>query len=119
MLVDTEIRHFAADWINSWNAHDLDRIMAHYADEVVLVSPVASRILNDPTGTVRGRDALRSYFQRGLAVYPDLRFTLHDTLWGLSSLVLYYTNQKSSKTAEFMELNDHGLVVRVVANYNG
>lgn len=119
MLTDTEVRHFAVDWIDSWNTHDLDRIMAHYAPDVVLISPVARRILNDTSGIVRGRDALRSYFHRGLAVYPELRFTLHDTLWGLSSIVLYYANQKGSKTAECMELDEQNLVVRVLATYNG
>jgi len=24
---------FAADWIESWNARDLDRILAHYSDD--------------------------------------------------------------------------------------
>jgi hypothetical protein len=31
--------------------------------------------------------------------------------------VLYYTNQKGTRTAEFMELSAAGRVVRVVANY--
>ena len=24
--------HFANDWIAAWNAHDLDRVLSHYAD---------------------------------------------------------------------------------------
>ncbi len=26
---------FAQDWQDGWNSHDLDRIMAHYHEEVV------------------------------------------------------------------------------------
>ena len=40
-------------------------------------------------------------------------------MWGLSSVVLYYVNQKGEKIGEFMELDSNGKVVRVVANYNG
>jgi hypothetical protein len=32
--------------------------------------------------------------------------------------VLYFTNQKGTRTAEFMELSGEGKVIRVVANYN-
>jgi hypothetical protein len=38
-------------------------------------------------------------------------------LWGINTVVLYYTNQKGTRTAEFMELSPSGKVARVVANY--
>jgi predicted ester cyclase len=60
---------------------------------------------------------LRAYFQRGLEAYPDLHFQLADVLCGVNSVVLYYTNQEGTRTAEFMELSATGRVVKVVANY--
>ncbi len=119
MLTEDKARNLAAHWIQAWNSHDLDKIMSHYGEDVVLVSPVAAKILNDPSGTVKGKDALRAYFKRGLEVYPNLKFDLIDIMWGLSSVVLYYVNQKGTKTGEFMEIDSKGKVVRVVANYNG
>jgi hypothetical protein len=119
MLTETEARQFAHRWVAAWNSHDLDAIMAHYGSDVVLTSPAAARILNDPTGRVEGMEALRRYFERGLAAYPNLTFELVDVLRGLSSLVVYYVNQNGTKTAEFMELDATGAIVRVVANYNG
>jgi hypothetical protein len=107
------------DWIESWNSHDLNRIMEHYSDDVELISPVAARILNDPDGVVHGKEALRSYFAKGLAFYPDLKFHLLDTLRGLRSVVLYYENQRGVRTGEFMEIGEDGKVLRVVANYRG
>lgn len=118
MLTGDDARELASRWIRSWNAHDLDEIMAHYGEDVVLVSPAAARILNDSAGMVKGKEALRAYFKRGLDAYPNLKFVLSDVLWGLSSVVIYYTNQKGTKTAEFMELDSRGKVVRVIANYN-
>ena len=68
-------REFAQDWVDAWNSHDLERILTHYDDEVLLVSPVALKLLSGD-GMVRGKAALREYFLRGLEAFPDLRFDL-------------------------------------------
>ncbi len=119
MLKEAEARQFAKDWVLAWNSHDLDAILAHYGSDVVLTSPIAARLLSDPSGTVRGREALRSYFQRGLEAFPNLAFELVDVMWGLSSVVLYYVNRNGRKSGEFMEFDASGKVIRVVANYGG
>ena len=119
MLREDQAREFADHWVKAWNSHDLERIMSHYEDDVVLVSPVAAKMLGDPSGRVAGKTALRSYFERGLEMYPNLSFQLLDVMWGLQSVVLYYTNQKGSKTGEYMEIGPSGKVSRVVANYSG
>jgi hypothetical protein len=113
-----QARILANHWIAAWNAHDLDLIMAHYEDAIELTSPVAAQLLETPDGKVVGKTNLRAYFQRGLDAYPGLHFRLEDVLLGLNSVVLYYTNQKGTRTAEFMELSAIGKVARVVANYN-
>jgi len=108
----------ADHWIAAWNAHGLDLIMTHYEDAVQLTSPVVAQLLGTPDGKVIGKANLKAYFQRGLAAYPELHFRLDDVLLGVSSVVLYYTNQKGTHTAEFMELSAIGKVARVVANYS-
>ena len=118
LMTEDEARSFAADWIEAWNSHDLDRIMTHYAEDVVLVSPIAAQLLNDPAGMVRGKDSLREYFQKGLNAFPQLRFDLIEVMRGLSSIVLYYKNQRGTKSGEFMELNPQRKITRVVANYS-
>ncbi len=111
--------NLASNWVAAWNAHDLDLIMTHYDDAIELTSPVAAQLLRTSDGKVVGKANLRAYFQRGLEAYPELRFRLEDVLWGVNSVVFYYTNQKGTRTAEFMELSAIGKVVRVVANYGG
>ena len=110
--------NFANQWVADWNAHDLDSIMTHYADAIELTSPVAAQLLGTRDGKVVGKANLRAYFQRGLEAYPQLHFSLEDVLWGMNSVVLYYTNQKGVRVAEFMEVSAAGLVTRVVANYS-
>ena len=117
-MTKEEAWDLANHWVASWNAHDLDRIMIHYEDAIELISPVAAQLLGTPGGRIVGKANLRAYFQRGLEAYPELRFHLEDVLWGVNSVVLYYTNQKGTHTAEFMELSATGKVVRVVAHYS-
>jgi predicted ester cyclase len=92
--------------------------MAHYDDAVELTLPVAAQLLGIPDGRIVGKANLRAYFQRGLDAYPELSFRLEDVLWGVNSVLLYYTNQKGTRTGEFLELSAAGKVTRVVANYS-
>jgi ketosteroid isomerase-like protein len=117
-MMNDEARKLANDWVAAWNAHDLDLIMTHYEDAIELTSPVAAQLLGTADGRVVGKPNLRAYFHRGLQAYPELRFQLEDVLWGINSVVLYYTNQKGTRTAEFMELSERRKVTRVVANYS-
>jgi hypothetical protein len=105
-------------WVAAWNAHDLDLIMKHYEDAIELTSPAAAQLLGTEDGKVVGKANLRAYFQRGLTAYPELQFRLENVLWGVNSVVLYYANQKGTRTAEFMELSTTGKIARVVANYS-
>ncbi len=78
------VQSFAAEWIAAWNARDLERILSHYAPEIELVSPLAARLVPESGGTIRGFEALRSYWTRGLAQSPDLHFELVSALESVS-----------------------------------
>ncbi|HEY1424195.1 MAG TPA: nuclear transport factor 2 family protein [Candidatus Acidoferrum sp.] len=110
--------NLANHWVSAWNSHDLDSIMSHYDDSIELTSPIAAQLLGTSDGRVVGKANLRAYFQRGLEAYPQLRFRLEDVLWGISSVVLYYANQKGTRSGEFMELSANGKALRVTAHYN-
>jgi hypothetical protein len=113
-------RGFAQDWVEAWNSHEMDRIMAHYDEQVILISPVALNLLKSGDGVVRGKAALREYFLRGIQAYPALHFELIDVLWGVETIVVYYSNNvRDGNSAEVMQLNSLGQICRVWANYNG
>ncbi|HWF37045.1 MAG TPA: nuclear transport factor 2 family protein [Candidatus Acidoferrales bacterium] len=117
MPTEIEAREFANYWIQAWNSHDLDAVLTHYASGAVLTSPIAAKILNRPSGTVEGKEALRNYFRRGLEAHPNLAFELLDVMYGLSGIVIHYVNQNGTKAGEFMEFDENRQVVRAVANY--
>ncbi|WP_245395054.1 YybH family protein [methane-oxidizing endosymbiont of Gigantopelta aegis] len=56
-------QQFARECEHAWNSHDIDNIMQHYADDIVLVSPIAAKLLDQ--AEVKGKDAVRRYFIKG------------------------------------------------------
>ena len=117
MLSRDEALKFARDWTEAWNAHDIEKILSHYSETVVLISPIAKRLLGK--AEVRGIEALRDYFVKGLGAYPDLRFDLKDVLHGEKSVVLSYTNQNGVRAGEFIYFDGEGKMARVYAHYSG
>lgn len=104
---------FAADWQAGWNSHDLDRILAHYADTITFHSAKALAMVG--SGTVQGKAALRAYWAQALARQPDLRFQIDTVYQGHDMLVITYTNQKSVRAAETLRFGPDGLIVEASA----
>ena len=107
---------FAAKWEKSWNSHDIQKIMEHYASDIVLISPIAGKLLGNPE--VKGFEAVKDYFIKGLQAYPDLKFRVLDVLYGEKSIVLYYVNQNNVKAGEFMQFGTDGKIIRMHAHYS-
>jgi ketosteroid isomerase-like protein len=108
---------FAREWVEAWNSHDLGRILAHYEDDVVLISPRARLVLGVEDGAVRGKAALGDYMQAALKKIPDLTFTLKRVFGGIDSVVIEFTTKDGRHGAEFMDFSGNGRVSRVVAHY--
>jgi ketosteroid isomerase-like protein len=116
-MTPEDARRFAQEWIDAWNRHDLERILEHYAEDVVFSSPFAAKLIPGGDGTVRGRSALRDYFKAGLAAYPELRFTLRHVAVGVESVTLIYDSVKGLLAAETMTLDPCLKVTRVQCHY--
>ena len=113
----TQADDFARAWIAAWNSRDLERILGHYAEDVALTSPFVARVLGPGHGTLRGKEALREYWGKALAHYPDLHFTPFRVFAGVDSLVLHYRSVAGLVGAECMRLDGQGKVVEVIAHY--
>ena len=113
--MDGKMTAFANEWIEAWNSHDLERILSHYSEDVVVISPIAKRLTGN--AKIVGKAALKAYFAKGLEAYPDLHFSLHGVFEGEGSVVLCYENQAGTKAAECMVFDDEGKVVKMRAHY--
>lgn len=107
----------APKWIASWNSHDLDRVLEFYTDDFEMSSPHIVNIMGEPSGTLHGKPAIRAYWEKGIALFPDLHFTLETIYTGADSAVICYTNQAGRRCAELFFFNDDGKCFRSAGNY--
>ncbi len=114
---EIDFRQHAREWIEAWNAHDLERILGYYADEVEFISPFVVKLTGRGDGRLRGKGALRDYFARGLQTYPELRFELIGLYASERSCVVEYRSINHLRAAETMEFDSEGRVCRVLAHY--
>lgn len=109
---------FAHDWIDSWNSRDMDRILSHYADEFEMSSPLIGERLGDQSGTCKGKQALRAYWQPGLSADSPLEFKLIDVLVGIDSITLYYLNVGRRVVAETLLFDDSLRAVKGLSQWS-
>jgi hypothetical protein len=116
-MTQMQAQHFAQEWIAAWNAHDLDRILSHYADDLEMTSPAIVQIAGEPSGTLRGKAAVGAYWRKALALVPDLRFELIAVLVGVRSVTLHDKGAKGRLAAEVFFFGPDDKVTRAVAHY--
>jgi hypothetical protein len=107
----------AQEWINAWNAHDPERVVAHFTDDVVIHSPIAGQLRPGSNGTLHGKDAVLSYYRDGLAAAPDLRFSLVEVCTGVDDITIVYRNHRDTLVTEALTLRDDGLACEVRVGY--
>jgi ketosteroid isomerase-like protein len=112
-MLDISWAHeFAVEWIAAWNEHDLERILSHYTDDFEMQSPFISERMGVASGVLKGKDAIRPYWQLGLSATPPLHFELRDVLVGVDTIALYYlSTTRGRMVAEVLRFNAQGRVV--------
>jgi steroid delta-isomerase-like uncharacterized protein len=63
------VRDFAQRWVDAWNEHDADALVAMCTEDVVWEDPAAPQAAN-------GRDEVREVLRAVWTVFPDMSFTL-------------------------------------------
>lgn len=118
MISEDRARVFAHEWVDAWNSHNLDRIMSHYAADFQMTSPFIAKLMNESTGTIKGKENVRAYWDKALKRIPDLHFELIEVLSGVDSITLYYHAVLGKRAAEVLFFNADGKVSRGIAHYH-
>lgn len=112
-----EIKKFAVEWIESWNSHDLNRILSHYSNDFEITSPMIKVALSIENGTLKGKEKIRSYWEAAFKNIPDLHFELKEVTESVGSIAIYYKSVLGKMAIEVMFFNEEGEVNKVVAHY--
>ncbi len=109
---------FTEEWIAAWNSHNLDNILCHYTDDFSLETPMALKIVPESGGILKGKEAIRAYWAKGLELIPELFFEVYEVLIGINGLTIYYINRATEKkSAEVFFFNDAGKVTKSFVYY--
>jgi ketosteroid isomerase-like protein len=104
---------FANAWIEAWNRRDAEAVLAHYADDLTFVSPLAAVVAGTPQ--VVGKPALRTYWNAALARIERLHFELDRALWDdaaqiLSVVYVSDADGRRKRCCEIMRFDGQGRV---------
>jgi ketosteroid isomerase-like protein len=116
MSSDTSPNALASEWKEAFNAHDLDRILALYSEDVVFKSPRVRTISGEESGVLRGKSAVRDYWRRLLERSPNLKCAVGHVFAGVDSVALEYRFPSGLHGIEFMTVGSDGLVTFAVGN---
>jgi hypothetical protein len=105
-----QAQRFVEGWVQAWNAHDVDAVLDHFADDAMFSSPLAAQLLDGSDGVLHGKSAIRAYWMRGVELIPDLHFAVVGVYVGLTTVVINYRNQKGGLVNEVL-IFDGPLVV--------
>lgn len=109
---------FAREWVNAWNAHDLERVLLLYSDDFEMSSPLIVERMGVAGGRLKGKMAVRRYWSQALASMPNLRFELHQVMVGVDSVAVLYRSVTAARLViELFEFDKSRLVLRAQALY--
>ena len=118
MLTMEKTADYVKRWVAAFESKDLDRVLAFYTDDVIFHSPLIARLSHDPSGTVRGKEALRAYVKKGFEVFDHIKFTVLDVLRGVDSIAIHYKGITGTHVVEVLFFDRDGMVRESYVHYS-
>jgi ketosteroid isomerase-like protein len=116
-LAASDLAALGKEWIAAWNSHDLERILALYAEDSEMTSDKIPLLGLDASGTLRGKQCLRQYWEIAFQRLPNLHFDLIDVFVSPDSLVVLYQNERGQKICEYLRVGADGKIRQGSANH--
>ncbi len=107
-----EIAHNIVD---SWNSHDLERILSHYSEDFELTSPLIRQALNIETGMIKGKERVREWWRSVLNKVPDIHFEFVDIAESVECKALIQRSSHNNKNVvSIFWINDDDLIEKEI-----
>lgn len=113
-MTHEEARAFAEEWTVAWNELALERVLAHFDENVSFTSPTTRIVVG--VSTVLGKQALRGYWNKAVAHIGSLHFVLDRVLWDpcTKEMAIVYLSEiggRRKRVSEQLTFSPDGLVV--------
>ena len=111
----------AYQWLAAFNAHDVEALLALYADDAQHYSPKLKARQPGTKGLIRGKDELRAWWADAFQRLPSLNYevvklTANDTQVFME-YVRHVADEENLQVAEVLEVSDGRIVASRV--YHG
>ena len=103
---------FAQAWIDAWNRRDVDAVMSYYAENTEFSSPFVAELAGEPSCLLRGKLALRSFWEKTLAMVPHFQLELLHAFGCVDGICLVYRGLYDLVEAETMVFDANGQVAQ-------
>ena len=80
-----------------------------------MASPRIVEIAGEPSGVLRGKKDVASYWAKALQRVPDLRYEELGVFLGARGFAVHFRNEKGRLSVETFEIGERGLVARAAA----
>ncbi|WP_223153850.1 YybH family protein [Bradyrhizobium japonicum] len=107
---------FVAAWCASWRRVDIDAVVAHFADDAQMRSPLALSLTGSPV--VTGAENIRAYWREAYGHIESADLNILSWSWdeAIARLTVWW-QLGDTRASEFMDFDDAGRVVRSEAFY--
>ena len=116
-MIEVDVDAIAQRWLAAWNDHHPEAVVAHFADDVIVRSPLAAQLRPETGGVLRGKAEVLSYYRDGLAAAPRLHFDLVEVCSGVDELAIVYRNHRGALVTEWLVLGPDGCATEVRVAY--
>lgn len=107
---------FVAAWCANWCRVDIDAVVAHFADDAQMRSPLALSLTG--SATVTGAENIRAYWREAYGHVESADLKILSWSWDevIARLTVWW-QLGDTRASEFMDFDDAGRVVRSEAFY--
>ena len=107
---------FVAAWCANWCKVDIDAVVAHFAENAEMRSPLALKLTDSPV--VAGRENIRTYWQKAYGAIASADLKILNWSWddAIARLTVWW-QLGDTRASEFMDFDAAGRVVRSEAFY--
>ncbi len=121
MSVEHPNKLIAHRWFAAFNAHDLEALLALYADDAQHFSPKLKVRQPETNGLIRGKAALRAWWRDAFDRLPSLRYDVIKLTADEEQVFMEYTRhvqgEEDLRVGEVLEIRDGTIVASRV--YHG
>jgi hypothetical protein len=102
---------FSVKWIDAFNSRDLDKIFDLYDDGFSMKSPYIQERMGITSGVLVGKEPVRPYWVKSLAIDPPIQFKLICAYVGVDSVIVHYENVGRKLVCETFTFNNEGKII--------